>query len=381
MSMYFVYRSHYDIPSGNHVKWFEDASVLDWFRNHWQGIADGKAAHQHVEKLLGCSVYGFGTLFGAIAEHSLDAPKSAARLRELLEEHLYVEGEILFKPHLIQVLTNDDELEMAYYFFDDQFLAKHGGKAAFLLNEGWKLPGGHGNEGYRSAVSTTKLMPKGAGQGTTYLAFLAYYDSGNLSDLDVEGGSRLEGVRVPDLARYLARSEPDGDWPFELRLLRSQLLMDPQQASREEKPFLQTIRADPADDSNWLVYSDWLEERGGRRAGQEVLARGLTAASRYPVAPLCNTTDLRGFGQGDIATAQQELHDLMKGFQGRQDQDPTRSLLQVEEHVAQMCLHTDKWGKRDLYHRWIFFDDLWAAAHPDLANGILRYARRWDVLS
>jgi hypothetical protein len=25
--------------------------------------------------------------------------------------------------------------------------------------------------------------------------------------------------------------------------------------------------------------------------------------------------------------------------------------------------------------------DLWASAHPDLANAILRYVRRWDVLS
>ena len=36
---------------------------------------------------------------------------------------------------------------------------------------------------------------------------------------------------------------------------------------------------------------------------------------------------------------------------------------------------------RDLYHRWIFFDDLWAAAHPELAKAILTYAGRWDVLS
>jgi|SRR5258707_13517387 3-oxoacyl-[acyl-carrier protein] reductase len=31
--------------------------------------------------------------------------------------------------------------------------------------------------------------------------------------------------------------------------------------------------------------------------------------------------------------------------------------------------------------QWIIFDDLWAGANRDMAEGILRYARRWDVLS
>ena len=37
--------------------------------------------------------------------------------------------------------------------------------------------------------------------------------------------------------------------------------------------------------------------------------------------------------------------------------------------------------RKDMYHQWIFFDDQWAAAHPDLANSLLRYTRCWDMLS
>ncbi len=48
--------------------------------------------------------------------------------------------------------------------------------------------------------------------------------------------------------------------------------------------------------------------------------------------------------------------------------------------MAVFCLHVARWDKEDLYHQWYFFDDLWAAAHPDLANALLRYASRWDVL-
>ena len=60
--------------------------------------------------------------------------------------------------------------------------------------------------------------------------------------------------------------------------------------------------------------------------------------------------------------------------------DPSKSLFQVEDHVAQTCLYTEGQDV-GLYQRWIFFDDLWANAHSDLANAILAHARRWDVLS
>jgi hypothetical protein len=62
--------------------------------------------------------------------------------------------------------------------------------------------------------------------------------------------------------------------------------------------------------------------------------------------------------------------------------EPDKSLIHVEEHLAQLCLHVDRWWDEvDVYQQWIFFDDRWAAAHPDLANSILRYTRCWDMLS
>ena len=55
-----------------------------------------------------------------------------------------------------------------------------------------------------------------------------------------------------------------------------------------------------------------------------------------------------------------------------------------EEYESQIRLgerYTARWDERDLYHQWVFFDDLWAGAHPELANSVLRFAARWDVLS
>jgi hypothetical protein len=32
------------------------------------------------------------------------------------------------------------------------------------------------------------------------------------------------------------------------------------------------------------------------------------------------------------------------------------------------------------YQQIFLFDDLWASAHPDLANSLLRYGAHWDPL-
>src|SRR5262249_9112962 len=153
-------------------------------------------------------VYGLETLFEAIAEHDLAAPASAAGLRAYLDEHLYVEGDILFTPHAIQVLTDDDDIMMAYYFFDDHFLAKHSARAAYLLHDDWKLPpcpAGPSQRTYRAPRGAAgALAPRGKGQGNTYAVFLAAYASDNLDFL--HNSFRLPGVRLPDLARYLART-------------------------------------------------------------------------------------------------------------------------------------------------------------------------------
>src|SRR5438105_5009246 len=122
MAVYFVYRSHYDDPAGKRLKRFEDATVLDWFRTHWDQLARADGARDAVKELLGFFVYGFGSLFAAAAEQDLPAPETDEDLEDYLHEHLYSEGPILYRPNLLTVQTDDDELEVAYYVFDGEYL-------------------------------------------------------------------------------------------------------------------------------------------------------------------------------------------------------------------------------------------------------------------
>jgi uncharacterized protein (TIGR02996 family) len=345
MTVYFVYRCHYQGPTEKHLKRFEDASVLDWFRTHWQPIADWDAAHKKAEQLLGCNVCSFGWLFMRIAEQNWAPPENEDQLRDYLTE-APLGNEISCSRNVVQVLTDDDELEMAIYFFDDHFLKKHGKRASFLLHEDWKLPSGHGEGRFRPTEDYTDLRLTRSRRGATYLVFLAFYDSGNLDEL--EGGYRIKGVRLPDLARCRAPLQlRAANWshePHEIPELWENLFPTGKKPKTQEEAFQHAIRDNPSDESNWNVYADWLEEQGLPPPGIRLLEGALTR-----VEPAYS----------------------------RPDRNHSRDLTHVEEHLAQACLHTG--GNR--FHQWILFDDLWASAHPEMANAILRFARRWDVLT
>ena len=69
MAVYFVYRcDEAGQPTSLYRKRFEDASVVDWFRNHWTPIADSDKATKHADALLGIHVYSFYDVFRAAAE-------------------------------------------------------------------------------------------------------------------------------------------------------------------------------------------------------------------------------------------------------------------------------------------------------------------------
>ncbi|HYT94210.1 MAG TPA: hypothetical protein VEL76_36175, partial [Gemmataceae bacterium] len=207
MTVHFVYRSHYDGPTGLHRRRFDDATVLDWFRHHWDGIADEDRAERRAREILGTRVYSFQRLFSGIAEEALPPPRSLRALAESLQEAgLYI-NEIRTSPGLLQVFTDDDEIELAYYFFDDKYLAKHAARAAYLLHDDWKMPADIGAGGFKSPERTQRVG-KAKGAGATYLVFHDCWDSGNLTD--IEGGYRIDGVRLPQLVPYLTRNEvPD----------------------------------------------------------------------------------------------------------------------------------------------------------------------------
>jgi hypothetical protein len=163
-----------------------------------------------------------------------------------------------------------------------------------------------------------------------------------VTDLDVEGPWRSDGVRLPGLADFLRESMPGEEWPFNLKLLRSQLPHD---------------------------------GRGGPG-----LETALERVARFPIFRIGGSMSTSMIGLRAAEQAAAELEGILGSLEVQQGRpDASESLICAGDHIAQACLLVGRGGWA--YHQWIVFDDLWAAGHPDLADGVLRYAKRWDVLS
>ncbi len=103
-------------PRGRRFVRLDAPSVLAWFQRNWTLGRGG-----FVEELRG-EVYGLDQLFEDVEIEKIAAPKTDEELVPLLEKHIYFEGDIEAEPHFVHVETDDDEVEIAYFFFDDTFL-------------------------------------------------------------------------------------------------------------------------------------------------------------------------------------------------------------------------------------------------------------------
>ena len=101
----------------------------------------------------------------------------------------------------------------------------------------------------------------------------------------MEGGYSIPGVRLPGLSQFLAGA----GWPFELRLLQSQLLAA-ERLKAEEAAFVGALIEQPGDEATWGAYSDWLEERAEPWAGLTVLRWALEGACRVPAWRIDSTS-------------------------------------------------------------------------------------------
>jgi len=352
VSVYFVYRSHYDNPGAFHVKVFPQDTVLEWFQSIWRGIPatdrpNTSPAHEHARQLVGRDVYGLMSLFEDIHQHGWAKPETMTGALRRFESSMYTQG-LRFGQHHLQLLTDDDELEMAVYIFDDHYATKNPHRAASLLQQDWKLPDGAADEGFhaRGVKKEPKLV---IGVGATYMAEFTASDSANLEDLTPDEGRRaVPGVRVQDFPRYLFAvrnrliAHPDDEEiDFSLQNIVSGLVAVIDSASGDEAAFLTALTVNPDDFAGWCAYSDWRMENG------------------KPTL----------------------LEDVFRKFQPhsgtiRDTRDPAKDEPFVQTHVAQASKHVARFHDVDRYHHFILFDDLWANAHRDLAASILRTASR-----
>jgi hypothetical protein len=358
MAAYFCYRSPYDSLLGRHLQPLPDETVLAWFQRNWDCAGNSKdeddwhaRSSDWLQSELDCDPYGLSSIFSAARREKLSCPRSDAKLFSLLREYLYVESDrkkgILCQRGAIQVYTDDDNLDVSYYFWDDRYLAKHADRAAFIGLRGWRLPTKAGKGPYKAPVPV-RTIPTGCdGRGGIYLVTIQEPSKCELLSLKDNPPRFLPGLRLPDLPDFLRGRRPEPEWGPELTVLWAEL-PEPKQMSEDD------------------------------------LWDGLNAVTIYSSLVF----DLIGeIGE----RPRKEAHEWMYGYRGKMHQyekrkpNSTLGRVATSPHFAQLSwiiANAPQWSRgRNVYNQWFLFDDCWASANRALADSLLRFATRWDVLT
>jgi hypothetical protein len=359
---------------GRRIVHFPDETLLAWFHRHWvvAGELPGDrtesdwhdAAHARTEKIFHGGVYGFHKIWSAMMDRG-SPPANVREMTEWLAGVGYPEGWLGAQPHALQIATDDDELDLAVLMFDDHFAEKHPDRVAYPLREVQALP-----ENVKSRPAPflwrgrmRDLRPARRGRGAVYLIFIVIHDTSWL--IDLYGAFRIRGLRLPDLADYLRTVAPQiltpqewkeswmppGAWPEELRLLRWTAL----QAGAG------------ADLGKILRAVDKLDPHRTVRRIQE--SRTVEQARTFLLGdPSACERDWRAVAKARAAKKSEWVHERRPTF------------VQASRHVAQLGFsetsHLPRYesSRHDQNTGWLFFDDLWAASHPDLARSLLWWA-------
>lgn len=320
MKIYFAYRTGY-LPNTRHLKVFEANSILEWFQTHWYILTDSKS--DAYAELLGIRVYGI-PLWND--EEEIPVPESISELRESIEQYAYCE-EVKGNASCLQVLTDDDEIELAWHFFDEGYVNRYPEKTSLWLTP--TLPIDFGTNGLKLANKTSLVLPKGTGQGTVYYASSSIYDSSNLEGL--EGIYRIDGIRLPQLLDYL----------------RSNILerksTESYSTTFTELKFLQFL-------AKQMPTAD--------------LKGVLDQASQIPISNVTgsiNMDELDCYSLEDI---------LMLDLQNQ----PAKSVVRASEHLYEWS--TNQMG--EFYDYFVLFDDVWVEKNEALAKSLGLFFKKWD---
>jgi hypothetical protein len=321
--VWFVERSRVDSPLSKRVFHLPETTVLGWFQRAWH--------HEDPQALLvaeiGGGAYGFDSIFEAIEEHHLPCPQTLDELREVLDEHLWVESDdpIRLDERGLRVRTDDDEVDLAYFFLEDEAIAAHPDRLTYLLHQTWPLPSDAAAPGatFVPDVALRVVGPPRPGPDSVYAVRIAWQlAEDNGTNLDRRGVTVFPGVALPGLADHLRGiGGPVSRERFDADLLRSLV--------------------GPDDDSIG------------------------PAMERYVAL---ESYDLSIFGEWTAPSHEQIL-------QWKLPEPPPTARVAVGEHLAQAARYIDDFFG---YEQLFLFDTQWAAANPDLALSLLRYATHWD---
>ncbi len=345
MATHFVYRSPY---FHNHKFYKEqpEQNILEWFQAFWklkQGNYD--LYDSIIEEKIGTRVYGIHDyLLENIYEGAVKMPVNLTELLGCLREYSYVNEIIINDEHLIQIHTDDDELDMVYYIFDDTFVERNPDKALFLCNDLKDLLTNVKNG--ETKVPNLPQIPfrvkSSEGEEAIYFLFFSSWGENSIGLLNEQGNSVgcLQGVNFDNLTLFLNEWQPTKNTPEELLLIRSKVRNNNKINTLEET----------------LVSLN------------ELVIPSLLWNKRFDKHNLYNES---------VDDVQAYLENIMTHL----SKDDTRlpAQIYISTHFVEMIYNASRTGDEGVFDYWLMFDEAWADQNPSLAINLIKFAQSWRI--
>lgn len=348
MSVYLLYREPYNRENCKYVKRFPNHDLLSWIHHLWEivlGSEDGDELGKNVANFFGAKMYGFW--FYDILEEKIGKPATVGDAAEIFSRVGYITDVKTNQRNFIQMLTDDDELGLAFYLFDHTYLEEKPELAAYLSIEGFNLP-------TQKQPGSSNLPSKGLSLFfESYLFYAAHLD-------EIEAPVFIANLDLAGLPNYLATSTPLKNWRIELMILRACSL------DRKGKVHSFDQMINELLSYKFAFWNEFMRTYEGE--------------------------ERKFLWEGDILKIKQVLdkkHELFISSPHFSHKiDGGLHKIQRENNLFQIGIFVEDWGGVPmidvepgfLYDHWVFFESSWAEEFPYLANSIEQYFTRWDVL-
>lgn len=362
MALYFSNRSPFDNLTSKFTKRIEADSILVWFQKIWRTDLSEEALYKHFKNLFGTHFYGLVHFAYNLAENKPPIPSNIQELEESLRKYFYVNNIKFEEGKYLEILTDDDELSLAWYLIEEEYARRNSKRFLYLIQEDWKLPLKFSAKKSGKFIFECKYPTsvKEKKQGVLYMMSIIS-DAGD-GPID-KYPTRMDGIRLPDLIPYLTQNKINNEeLHFDLIFCKMKTLelgYSPKDSFIDQiKEFsnlfsdLHKIYHEPIDELNTdLLCGDYQEMK-------------------------------KGFDQGF-----EKLMDYESDMQ-EELKDDFEVQMHGNEHIAQLCIQGSFWkyhpvdskirGSK-IFDQILLFDDLWVNANYELANSLVNFYTKWSL--
>jgi|GEM_PF-5900349 len=351
--VYLVLRSEYELPHGRRLIPFEACpDLLAWFTLFWETDEGDSALHEF-------DFRGMWNLLDLM--NGKPAPSTHEELKAFIDsiEH-FGEGWISMDHSSVTAFSDDDEIEFSWYLFDSSFVAQFPERTAFLLHPELSLPttfAAPGEKPWRPMNGVRTLpetTPTNRAAGMAYACLFSAVDGMTIMEID---GCWAIPSELDELGQWLGAQplskETSREWPEVFCLLRACALLH---GSTTMSQLLRDFDQLDQDVPGCWVPSEFSSFRYKSRKKRALFSDVKVVKKDVE----------------DLVQHQPEIHNHDRWSKGE-------TFFQTSPHMNQAVFKSIHDGV-SFVRQWVFFDHHWAAEHPSLAEGILRFGSD-DILS